>query len=51
MGLPMAVHAPRPQTSLTQQLMQAAMAQGDGFLDYAAIIRTVERSAGLNIKE
>jgi 3-hydroxyisobutyrate dehydrogenase len=46
-----AVHAPLPQTSLTQQLMHAAMAQGDGLLDYAAIIRTVERSAGLNLKE
>ncbi len=43
-----AVHAPLPQTSLTYQLMHAAMAQGDGLLDYAAIIRTVERSAGLN---
>ena len=46
-----AVHAPLPQTSLTHQLMHAAMAQGDGLLDYAAIIRAVERSAGLNPKE
>jgi 3-hydroxyisobutyrate dehydrogenase len=46
-----AVHAPLPQTSLTHQLMHAAMAQGDGLLDYAAIIRTVERSAGLNPKD
>jgi 3-hydroxyisobutyrate dehydrogenase len=45
------VHAPLPQTALTHQLMHAAMAQGDGQLDYAAIIRTVERSAGLNPKE
>ncbi len=27
--------------------MHAAMAQGDGQEDYAAIIKTVERSAGL----
>jgi len=46
-----AVHAPLPQTSLTHQLMHAAMAQGDGLLDYAAIIRTVERSAGLTPQE
>jgi 3-hydroxyisobutyrate dehydrogenase len=46
-----AVHAPLPQTSLTHQLMHAAMAQGDALLDYAAIIRTVERSAGLTPKE
>jgi 3-hydroxyisobutyrate dehydrogenase-like beta-hydroxyacid dehydrogenase len=46
-----AVHAPLPQTSLTHQLMHAAMAQGDAQLDYAAIIRTVERSSGLSPKE
>ncbi len=46
-----AVHAPLPQTSLTHQLMHAAMAQGDGLLDYAAIIRTVERNAGLTSQE
>ncbi|WP_397408082.1 NAD(P)-dependent oxidoreductase [Polaromonas sp.] len=40
-------HVPLPQTALTFQLMQAALAQGDGQDDYAAIIRTVERSAGL----
>jgi hypothetical protein len=28
--------------------MQAAMAQGDAGDDYAAIIKTVERSAGLS---
>jgi 3-hydroxyisobutyrate dehydrogenase len=43
-----AVHAPLAQTALTQQLMYAAMAQGDGQDDYAAIIKTVERSAGLD---
>ena len=42
-----AVHAPLAQTALTHQLMHAAMAQGDGQDDYAAIIKTVERSAGL----
>ncbi|WP_096698021.1 NAD(P)-dependent oxidoreductase [Polaromonas sp. AER18D-145] len=40
-------HVPLPQTALTYQLMQAALAQGDGQDDYAAIIKTVERSAGL----
>ena len=43
-----AVHAPLAQTALTHQLMHAAMAQGDGHEDYAAIIKTVERSAGLS---
>ena len=38
---------PLPQTALTQQLMRSAMAQGDGQQDYAAIIKTAERSAGL----
>lgn len=40
-------HVPLPQAALTFQLMQAALAQGDGQDDYAAIIKTVERSAGL----
>lgn len=43
-----AVHAPLPQTALTHQLMHAAVAQGDGQDDYAAIIKAVERSAGLD---
>lgn len=43
-----AVHAPLAQTAMTHQLMHAAMAQGDGQDDYAAIIKTVERSAGLS---
>ena len=43
-----AVHAPLAQTALTHQLMHAAMAQGVGHEDYAAIIKTVERSAGLS---
>lgn len=37
-----------PQTAMTLQLMHAAIAQGDALEDYAAIIKTVERSAGLN---
>lgn len=43
-------HVPLPQTALTFQLMQAALAQGDGQDDYAAIIKTVERSAGLDTR-
>jgi 3-hydroxyisobutyrate dehydrogenase-like beta-hydroxyacid dehydrogenase len=38
---------PLPQTAMTQQLMRSAVAQGDGQQDYAAIIKTAERSAGL----
>jgi hypothetical protein len=34
---------------MTLQLMQAAIAQGDALDDYAAIIKTVERSAGLTL--
>ena len=40
-------HVPLAQTALTLQLMQAAVAQGEAQQDYAAIIKTVERSAGL----
>ena len=40
-------NVPLPQTAMTQQLMRSALAQGDGEQDYAAIIKTVERSAGL----
>jgi len=43
-----AVHVPLPQTAMTLQLMQSAMAQGDAGDDYAAIIKSVERSAGLS---
>lgn len=43
-------HVPLQQTALTFQLMQAALAQGDGQDDYAAIIKTVERSAGLDTR-
>jgi 3-hydroxyisobutyrate dehydrogenase-like beta-hydroxyacid dehydrogenase len=46
-----AVQAPLAQVALTQQLMHTAVAQGDGQLDYAAIIRAVERSAGLSTSQ
>ena len=44
------VHVPVPQTAATLQLMHAAIAQGDGGDDYAAIIKAVERAAGLETK-
>lgn len=43
-----ASHVPLPQTAATLQLMQAAIAQGDADDDYAAIIKAVERAAGLD---
>jgi 3-hydroxyisobutyrate dehydrogenase len=42
-----ASHVPLAQTAMTLQLMHAAMAQGDALDDYASIIKTVEKSAGL----
>jgi 3-hydroxyisobutyrate dehydrogenase-like beta-hydroxyacid dehydrogenase len=42
------LHVPLPQLSLTQQQMRAAIAQGDGELDYAAIIRVMTRACGQN---
>ena len=42
-----ASEVPLPQTAMTQQLMRSAMALGDGQDDYAAIIKTAERAAGL----
>ncbi|MDM7943130.1 MAG: NAD(P)-dependent oxidoreductase [Hydrogenophaga sp.] len=39
---------PLPQTAMTRQLMDAARAHGDAGADYAAIIKVVERSAGLS---
>ncbi len=42
-----ASHVPLAQTAMTLQLMHAAMAQGDARDDYASIIKTVEKSAGL----
>ncbi|MDB5965742.1 MAG: NAD-binding of NADP-dependent 3-hydroxyisobutyrate dehydrogenase family protein [Polaromonas sp.] len=41
-------HVPLAQTGMTLQLMHAALAQGEGLQDYAAIIKTVERAAGLD---
>jgi 3-hydroxyisobutyrate dehydrogenase-like beta-hydroxyacid dehydrogenase len=45
------VHAPLPQTAATLQLMHAAVAQGEALADYAAIIKAVERSAGLSTEQ
>jgi len=47
LGAGAAEAVPLAQTALTLQLMRAAVAQGDGADDYAAIIKAVERSAGL----
>ncbi len=41
------LQVPLTQTAATRQLMAAAQAQGDAELDYAAIIRVLQRSAGL----
>ncbi|GAC1390080.1 MAG: NAD(P)-dependent oxidoreductase [Variovorax sp.] len=48
LGAAAASNVPLPQTALTQQLLRSALAQGDGQQDYAAIIKTAERSAGLD---
>ena len=46
-----AVHqVPLLQTAATQKLMHAAVAHGDGLDDYAAIIKVLERGAGLDDK-
>ena len=50
LGAAAASHVPLPQTAMTQQLMHAAMAQGCAAEDYAAVIKVMERSAGLSIK-
>jgi len=42
------MHVPLTQTAATRQLMAAAQAQGDGELDYAAIIRVMQRASGLS---
>jgi 3-hydroxyisobutyrate dehydrogenase-like beta-hydroxyacid dehydrogenase len=47
LGAGVANHVPLLQTAMTHQLMHAAVAQGDALDDYAAIIKAVERSAGL----
>jgi 3-hydroxyisobutyrate dehydrogenase len=41
------LHVPLALTASVAQLLQAAAAQGDSQLDYAAVIRAVARSAGL----
>ncbi|NIM39834.1 MAG: NAD-binding protein [Hydrogenophaga sp.] len=41
------LRVPLTQTAATRQLMSAAQAQGDEALDYAAIIRVMQRAAGL----
>ena len=46
-GAAAASHVPVPQAAATLQLMHAAVAQGDGQDDYAAILKVVERAAGL----
>ena len=48
LGAAAASDVPLPQTAMTQQLMHAAMAQGCAAEDYAAVIKVVERSAGLS---
>jgi 3-hydroxyisobutyrate dehydrogenase len=48
LGASEAAHVPLLQTAMTRQLMHAAVAQGDALDDYAAIIKAVERSAGLS---
>ena len=40
-------HVPLLQTAMTQKLMHAAVVQGDALDDYAAIIKVVERGAGI----
>lgn len=47
LGEAAAHHVPLLQLGLTRELMNAAVAQGDGLDDYAAIIKVLERSAGL----
>jgi len=41
------LQVPLTQTAATRQLMAAAQAQGDGGLDYAAIIRVLQRASRL----
>ena len=47
LGAGAASSVPLMQTALTQKLMHAAVVQGDALDDYAAIIKVVERGAGL----
>jgi 3-hydroxyisobutyrate dehydrogenase-like beta-hydroxyacid dehydrogenase len=41
------LQVPLVQTAATRQMLSAAQAQGDALLDYAAVIRVVQRSTGL----
>jgi 3-hydroxyisobutyrate dehydrogenase len=43
------LQVPLTQTAATRQLMASAQAQGDAELDYAAIIRVLQRAAGLPV--
>ena len=45
-----ASNVPLMQTAMTHKLMHAAVVQGNGLDDYAAIIKVLERGAGLNPK-
>ncbi len=47
LGAGAASQVPLLQTAMTQKLMHAAVVQGDALDDYAAIIKVVERGAGL----
>lgn len=40
---------PMPLIGQVEQMLRSAAARGDGELDYAAIIRTVERASGLSV--
>lgn len=48
LGAGEASHVPLLQTAMTHKLMHAALDQGDGRDDYAAIIKVVERGAGIS---
>jgi 3-hydroxyisobutyrate dehydrogenase-like beta-hydroxyacid dehydrogenase len=43
-------HVPLPQTAATLQLMHSCVAHGEGGEDYAAIVKAVERAAGLTAR-
>lgn len=48
LGAGAASNVPLLQTAMTQKLMHAAVVQGDALDDYAAIIKVVERGAGIS---
>ncbi len=43
-----ALHVPLVQTATTFEWMKSAVAQGDAELDYAAVIKVIERMSGLS---